>query len=493
MINYQMDKKSYKLIPQDRLTLMRTLNSLPSQQLDELIVSVEPPGGLIPPSNAPQGDRTAALIRWAESPGGRGLKIVQELLERIIPDDEEVLQLNCQTYKFDNLLSLLGSDEKLRKEIPNFLQESDFYDKIDSQYTTSIINNAADLRYTLVEKTMHCSFLKRLDFYLTKSDNKEKLKDVIEGLENLKKAFAECKFEEPLPEQAANEEMKSYLQILVKQISATEAREFEVSAILYPNIEKLELDTENCSPIPFEKLKESIESFIDKATEKRVGQLIRVELFLSIDILNKYKVSDLIGKDYLETYPVTTCFYDYLQGKKRSLLQQRVIQEINLYNKSPGFNWLFGKDPSSRGNVDKEKEILEFEIIDRSDPSGFANKVKPTNLPKPIVIKIRTQQSTDRENNESVLKDLMKAYVPVIIWSTCNLSKSKNDEEEFGKLLALDIDDPLESLYQNITTLRGRDDSILSDSLNVLYTDLNRLKEVLKSDLPLSDEAVRSK
>ncbi len=75
-----------KLSPIERLTLMKTLNSLPSQQLDELIVSVEPPGGVIPPSNAPQGDRTAALIRWAESPGGKGLELVQEILQLITPN-----------------------------------------------------------------------------------------------------------------------------------------------------------------------------------------------------------------------------------------------------------------------------------------------------------------------------------------------------------------------------------------------------------------------
>ncbi len=72
------------LTPDERLKLIRTLNSLLPQQLEELIVSVNPPGSVIPPATAAQGDRTAALIRWAESPNGIGLQTVQDLLEQIL-------------------------------------------------------------------------------------------------------------------------------------------------------------------------------------------------------------------------------------------------------------------------------------------------------------------------------------------------------------------------------------------------------------------------
>jgi hypothetical protein len=72
-----------ELSPIERLKLMKTLNSLLPQQLEEIIVSVKPPGGVIPPLNAAQGDRTAALIKWAEAPGGVGLRTIQEILELV--------------------------------------------------------------------------------------------------------------------------------------------------------------------------------------------------------------------------------------------------------------------------------------------------------------------------------------------------------------------------------------------------------------------------
>ena len=72
------------LSPSERFKLVRTLNSLAPQQLEELIVSVKPPGGVIPPLNAAQGDRTASLIKWAEAPGGIGLQTVQEILDLVI-------------------------------------------------------------------------------------------------------------------------------------------------------------------------------------------------------------------------------------------------------------------------------------------------------------------------------------------------------------------------------------------------------------------------
>ncbi len=48
------------------------------------VVCCKPPAGLVPPMPAPQGDRTAALLTWAEAPGGCGLSVLQELLDTIV-------------------------------------------------------------------------------------------------------------------------------------------------------------------------------------------------------------------------------------------------------------------------------------------------------------------------------------------------------------------------------------------------------------------------
>jgi hypothetical protein len=67
-----------------RMVLMQKLNALPPQLLGTLVFAVNPPSGIIPPMPAPQGDRTSALLEWAEGPCGCGLSVVQELLDKIV-------------------------------------------------------------------------------------------------------------------------------------------------------------------------------------------------------------------------------------------------------------------------------------------------------------------------------------------------------------------------------------------------------------------------
>ncbi|MDZ7962311.1 MAG: hypothetical protein RMY34_31345 [Aulosira sp. DedQUE10] len=71
--------------PRDRSALMQLLNDIPAQQLDMLLFAVDAPNNVIPPLTAPQGDRVAALLRWTESPTGRGLQVLQQELAKIIP------------------------------------------------------------------------------------------------------------------------------------------------------------------------------------------------------------------------------------------------------------------------------------------------------------------------------------------------------------------------------------------------------------------------
>ncbi|MEH2444589.1 MAG: CHAT domain-containing protein [Nostoc sp.] len=70
--------------PSDRFALIKLLNDLPPQQLDVLLISIKPTSGVIPPITAPQGDRTAALLRWAEGPTGCGFEQLQSTLNQIL-------------------------------------------------------------------------------------------------------------------------------------------------------------------------------------------------------------------------------------------------------------------------------------------------------------------------------------------------------------------------------------------------------------------------
>jgi hypothetical protein len=82
---YKEMKDSYSLTRSvQRIELIQKLNALPPQLLNNLVFAVNPPSGIIPPMPAPQGDRTSALLAWAEGPGGCGLSVVQELLDAIV-------------------------------------------------------------------------------------------------------------------------------------------------------------------------------------------------------------------------------------------------------------------------------------------------------------------------------------------------------------------------------------------------------------------------
>lgn len=72
------------LTPAERLKLSRTLSSLPPPQFGELVLSLNPPSGIIPAPSAPQGDRAAALIGWAEGPNGCGLAALREVLDMVL-------------------------------------------------------------------------------------------------------------------------------------------------------------------------------------------------------------------------------------------------------------------------------------------------------------------------------------------------------------------------------------------------------------------------
>ncbi|MBW4700077.1 MAG: hypothetical protein KME03_19675 [Aphanocapsa lilacina HA4352-LM1] len=66
-----------------RLLLFERLNRLPYQQLNMLAFVLKVAPGILPPQNAPHGDRVYQLLVWAESEGGCGLQAVIEVLEQL--------------------------------------------------------------------------------------------------------------------------------------------------------------------------------------------------------------------------------------------------------------------------------------------------------------------------------------------------------------------------------------------------------------------------
>ena len=69
---------------QKRLHLERLLSGLPGPQLSSVITVLRPPAGILPGMSAPQSDRVAALMTWAEGDTGCGLEQLELITQAII-------------------------------------------------------------------------------------------------------------------------------------------------------------------------------------------------------------------------------------------------------------------------------------------------------------------------------------------------------------------------------------------------------------------------
>ena len=74
-------KKKLEGQKMERMELIKTLNRITLQQLNTLILMLNPPKEVMPAPSAPQGDLVYALLNWAEAPGGCGLEKVQQVFE----------------------------------------------------------------------------------------------------------------------------------------------------------------------------------------------------------------------------------------------------------------------------------------------------------------------------------------------------------------------------------------------------------------------------
>jgi tetratricopeptide (TPR) repeat protein len=67
-----------------RLALYQKLVNLPPPQFEQVLFSLKPPSGNVPPSQTAQGDRVSALLTWAESNIGCGLDQVEATYTLVI-------------------------------------------------------------------------------------------------------------------------------------------------------------------------------------------------------------------------------------------------------------------------------------------------------------------------------------------------------------------------------------------------------------------------
>jgi hypothetical protein len=68
---------------QERLKLFGVLAKVPPPQFEQILFSIQPPAGVIPPSSAAQGDRVSALLQWCETSEACNLAMIHKLLKDI--------------------------------------------------------------------------------------------------------------------------------------------------------------------------------------------------------------------------------------------------------------------------------------------------------------------------------------------------------------------------------------------------------------------------
>lgn len=69
---------------QQRLKLTQRLAEIPGPQFEQFIFALQVPKGIVAGASAPQGQRVASLLEWAEGPGGCGLTTIETLLDDLI-------------------------------------------------------------------------------------------------------------------------------------------------------------------------------------------------------------------------------------------------------------------------------------------------------------------------------------------------------------------------------------------------------------------------
>ncbi|MEO0986396.1 MAG: pentapeptide repeat-containing protein [Cyanobacteria bacterium J06639_14] len=68
----------------DRLRLIQTLNTLPPNQFDAIVLALNPPGNLVPDASASRGKRSKAFLEWVASPNGLELLQLETFLDKYI-------------------------------------------------------------------------------------------------------------------------------------------------------------------------------------------------------------------------------------------------------------------------------------------------------------------------------------------------------------------------------------------------------------------------
>lgn len=126
----------------ERLKLITTLNSLTPAEFEVLISTLKPPGGIVPPSSAAQGLRSAALLQWIEGPTGPGLNVLQVVLGQVLAGATLGQERPTMTQRSHDLIDMLEGasfstvkKKVLKNRLTSLISQ---YEALSEQYDGSI-------------------------------------------------------------------------------------------------------------------------------------------------------------------------------------------------------------------------------------------------------------------------------------------------------------------------------------------------------------------
>ena len=111
---------SEQLSAVERFKLIGILNSLPESQFDQVVMSLKPPPGVVPPSGTQIGKRTFSLLEWLEGSTGQGLDNLivilgqipncnlEEIRSRIEPRFQLTLDIDADNIDINRLRQLIN-------------------------------------------------------------------------------------------------------------------------------------------------------------------------------------------------------------------------------------------------------------------------------------------------------------------------------------------------------------------------------------------------
>lgn len=173
---------------EDRLKLVNTLNALSTAEFEKLLIVLNPNPGVVPPTSASQGIRSAELLRWVEGPTGPGLNQLQAVLglgKVMVPVSQttphpELRPISETVSKLPKQTSGLKIPDELSLEEWEALVEALASAFLNRELLESMVRRALKVRLDDISQSAS-TYTKTVEMVVDWAQANGKLQDLVEG------------------------------------------------------------------------------------------------------------------------------------------------------------------------------------------------------------------------------------------------------------------------------------------------------------------------